>query len=226
MKHSSQEELRGSLLRRFRTSMSAVTCGGHTFEMLHPESAEELISEVDFEQDERLPYWADIWPSARVLATVLELSPSEGTTLLELGCGSGLVASAAAHAGYSVTATDYYADALLFARVNAWGNAGQEIVTRLVDWRDPPDDLGRFERVVASDVLYELPQASQVAALLARTLAPGGLGLLADPGRVAADAFIDRCGKLGMTVSEPEIVPFVEGAIKQLIRVYRIQLNT
>ncbi|MDB4908729.1 MAG: hypothetical protein JWO05_3513 [Gemmatimonadetes bacterium] len=221
-----QEELRGSLLRRFRTSLSAITCAAHTFEILHPESAEELISEVDFEQDERLPYWADVWPSARVLATVLALSPSEGTSLLELGCGAGLVASAAARAGYEVTATDYYADALLFARVNAWGNAGREIATRLVDWRDPPADLGRFERVVASDVLYELPQAKLVAAMLVRCLEPGGLALLADPGRVAADAFIQVCGTVGLRVSEPEVVPFEEGAIRQLIRVYRITVNS
>ncbi|MFM8780678.1 MAG: methyltransferase domain-containing protein, partial [Gemmatimonadota bacterium] len=41
-------------------------------------------------------------------------------TALELGCGLGLVTLAAQRAGYAVTATDYYEDALRFAARNTW----------------------------------------------------------------------------------------------------------
>jgi len=40
-----------------------------------PRSADDLISEADFVNDDRLPYWADLWPSATVLATYLEHHP-------------------------------------------------------------------------------------------------------------------------------------------------------
>ena len=48
-------------------------------------------------------------------------------------------------------ATDYYADALLFARRNSLRNVKREPETRLVDWRAFPTDLGRFDLVLASD---------------------------------------------------------------------------
>jgi len=43
--------------------------------------------------------------------------PGKGKRALELGCGLGLVTNRRAlRAGYDVLATDYYEDALLFAR--------------------------------------------------------------------------------------------------------------
>ena len=71
-------------------------------------------------------------------------------------------------------ATDYHADALEFTAANAVRHALANVDTRLVDWRKPPDDLGTFDVVAASDVLDERPQAALVAAALARTIAPGG----------------------------------------------------
>ena len=53
---------------RFAVVETRVDVAGRRFDLLHPRSADELISEDEFDVDERLPYWADIWPSARVLA--------------------------------------------------------------------------------------------------------------------------------------------------------------
>ena len=55
-----------------------------------------------------------------------------------------------------------------------------------MDWRKLPDDLGTFDVVAASDVLDERPQAALVAAVLARTIAPGGVGLVSDLSRRSA----------------------------------------
>src|SRR5262249_23673214 len=148
-------ELESSLERRFRVAETRVDIGDRAFAIRHPANAEELISEEDFERDERLPYWADIWPSARVLAARLLEQNGAGRPLIELGCGAGLVSSAAAVAGFDVVATDYYDDALRFTRLNAHRNSGSDITTRLLDWRAMPSDLARFDVVVASDVLYE-----------------------------------------------------------------------
>ena len=89
-----------------------------------PRNADDLISEADFAKDDRLPYWADLWPAAIVLAQFLEQralnerasgTARQGTRALELGCGLGLVTTAATRAGYDVLATDYYEDATLLA---------------------------------------------------------------------------------------------------------------
>lgn len=216
------DALERSLRRRFRTSSSTVDVGGVPTTLLHPANADELISEAEFDEDERLPYWADVWPSSTVLAGIVASLDGEGRTALELGCGLGLVASAATRAGFAVTATDYYEDALRFAAVNAWRNTGRAIATRHVDWRRLPTDLGRFDLVVASDVLYEPPYAVLVAAALEATLAPAGRGLVADPGRLATPAFVDACGERGMRASRTGRHPWESGDIRQTIDLYEI----
>jgi predicted nicotinamide N-methyase len=213
-----------SLERRFVTVVDEVPVGAGSMGILRPRAAEELIDEAEFEADERLPYWADVWPSARVLAARLLAEPGAGRSLLELGCGSGVGAVAALRADFAVTITDYYADALLFARANAWRLAGREPdEARLVDWRSFPDDLGHFDVVAASDVLYERPYAALVARAFARTLARGGLGLLTDPGRVFAPAFVEAARSLGLLVGEPELHAIDANGTQQTIRLYTIR---
>jgi ETFB lysine methyltransferase len=217
------EALVRDLERRFVTEVEDVAVGATRLQVLRPRSAEDLISEEDFAQDERLPYWADVWPSSRVLAARLLAEHGAGRSLLELGCGVGLVAMAAARAGFAVTVTDYYEDALLFARANVWRATGEEPEARLVDWRAMPRDLGRFDVVVASDVLYERPYAQLVARALALTLARGGMALVADPGRVAAPAFLDAATALGLDVREPEVHAIDANGVGQTIRLHALR---
>lgn len=211
-----------ALRRRFDVVESDVEVGDATFHVLRPRSAEALISEDDFARDERLPYWADVWPSSIVLAERLLGAAGAGRSLLELGCGLGVVALAAARAGYDVTVSDYYEDATAFARVNL-ARADYAAAARTLDWRHLPDDLPTWDVVVASDVLYERPYAEFVAAVIARTLAPGGVGLVADPGRIAAPAFVDAARVIGLTVAEPDVVPIDVGTVRQRIALYELR---
>lgn len=214
--------LEATLRRRFRVAESTTTIGGHELSILHPESAEELIDEEEFALDERLPYWADLWPSARVLGERLLGMEPRGRRLLELGCGAGLVAACAARAGFAVTATDYYDDALEFTRVNAWRNAAVHIATRSLDWRRLPQDIGRFDVIVASDVLYERPYAALVAEVIARALAPAGTAIIADPGRLALGEFLSEARRRKLDPAEPERVHFAEGKIRQVIQLHEL----
>ncbi|MGZ8468613.1 MAG: class I SAM-dependent methyltransferase [Gemmatirosa sp.] len=194
-----------------------------SFDILRPRSAEELIDEDAFAHDERLPYWADVWPSARVLASHLLQEGGRGRRLLELGCGSGLVAAAAARAGFAVTASDYYAEALEFTRANVRRASGIDCETRIVDWRAMPADLGHFDRVVASDVLYERPYAALVARALVQTLARGRVAYVTDPGRLAAPEFVEQAGALGLDVGEPAVHDVEGYGTRQTIRLYRLR---
>jgi ETFB lysine methyltransferase len=210
------------LRSRFEVSSAEVPLEGRVLHVLHPHSAEDLIDEAAFERDERLPYWADIWPSSLVLASRLLEMEGRGRALLELGCGVGLVTVAASLAGFAVVATDYYADALEFTLANARLNGVAEPRTRLVDWRALPSDLGRFDVVVASDVLYERPYASLVAGAFAATLDVDGVGILADPGRVAAPSFLAEGALQRLTIRSADRVPYVAGNIRQTIDIYEI----
>jgi predicted nicotinamide N-methyase len=215
-------EVEQALRRRFRVVESTIEIAGDPIEILHPASAEDLINEADFERDERLPYWAELWPSARVLAEQVATEEPAGRTLLELGCGAGLVATCASLTGFTVCASDYYEDALQFAFVNAWRNGAGAIATAHIDWRSPPRGIGVFDAVVASDVLYEQPYGALVARVIASALAPTGVALIADPGRMAVDSFTRALDEAGLELIERPTFPFVEGEIRQTITVFRI----
>jgi predicted nicotinamide N-methyase len=196
-----------ALTSRFDTACTTVVAGGIPFTIWHPRDAEVLISEDDFARDERLPYWADLWPSAVALAGLVARSDGRGRRFLELGCGSGLVSAAALRVGFDVTATDYYADALAFARLNGLENAGRPPETRLLDFRHPPGDIGRFEVVAAADVLYERPYGPLVAVAIGAALAAGGTAWIADPGRIGASGFLEALPAAGLRLLEREPVP-------------------
>jgi predicted nicotinamide N-methyase len=212
-----------ALAHRFVLAEQDVRVGDHLVSLLKPRNPDDLISEADFVRDERLPYWADLWPSSIVLANHVAQERGAGRSLLELGCGLGLVTVAAMLAGYDVLSTDYYEDALLFTAENARRTVGSAPAVRMVNWRGLPDDLGTYERLLAADVLYEGEYGPLVAEVLARVLAPSGRATIADPGRVAAAEFVSRCEALGLHVDAQLEIPFDEGAIHQRIRLYDVR---
>jgi predicted nicotinamide N-methyase len=216
------EALVGAVIRRFRTSVEDATVDEHTFSILKPANSDDLIREEDFVKDERLPYWADVWPSSIILAGKLLELDGHGKTALELGCGVGLSTLAATRAGYDVLATDYYEDALDVTRANVFRNLGTIARTRLVDWRHLPLDLGTFDLIFASDVLYENEYAKLLPILLRGLLSTEGIALIADPGRVAAPVFVEACGEHGLVIQKKETRPFEAGEIRQKIDIYEI----
>lgn len=224
------EALNAALARRFNLTQVTVQVGegsaSRQIELIKPANADHLISEADYVHDERLPYWADLWPSARVLAGVLLSEQGQGRTLLEMGCGLGLDTIAAMLAGFEVTSTDYYEDALHVARSNARRNMGAEPTARLVNWREWPDDLGQFDVVVAADVLYEKEYASLVAQCLTKALKPNGVAIIADPGRLALPAFREQLVQNRMAISNTVVIPFAEDQVRQSIQIMRIVWNT
>lgn len=207
-----------------------------------PRNPDDLISEADFAEDDRLPYWADLWPAAIVLAGLLEqralqegaARDASGTAhaaprALELGCGLGLVTIAAMRAGYDVLATDYYADSTLLTARNALRVTGREPALRMVDWRAFPDDLGTFDVVLAADVLYEKAYAPLVAEAIKRTLAPDGRALVSDQGRVALGLFLEEAIARGLTPrivhfeTRPTNPPAPEGSQVHAITIYELR---
>lgn len=213
--------------RKYSTAFEDVRVGreatARTFTLYKPANADHLISEADYVMDERLPYWADLWPSARVLAGALLDHDGRGRRLLEMGCGLGLDTTAAMAAGFEVTATDYYEDAIHMARGNAARNLAREPQVRMVNWREWPDDLGTFDVVIAADVLYEKEYATLVGSCIARALAPNGEAIIADPGRLALPAFRDQLPAAGLELVRTEVVPYEDGVIKQSVQLLHLR---
>jgi predicted nicotinamide N-methyase len=166
--------------------------GRVAYRIAHPVSADDLIDEEDFDRDERLPYWAELWPSALALARHLSARDLTGVRAIELGCGVGLPTIVALARGAKVLATDHYEDALEFTAHNATTNLDREPDTALLDWRTPDiEGLGTFDLVLAADVLYERKNAAALADLVPKLLAPGGKAVFADPRRDEAPVYLE-----------------------------------
>ena len=175
-----------------------VVVGDRSLLVLLPRDSEALIDEERFAREEFLPYWAELWPSARALACAVAELPFAGLAVTELGCGLGLPSLVAAAAGARVLASDWAPEALPFVAENARRNG---VVVDLLEcsWAEPAALVARgpFDVVLASDVLYERANVPLIAALLPRLVRCGGLVLLADPGRPALDAFLAAMAAAG-----------------------------
>lgn len=133
---------------------------------------------------ERSPMFGVVWASGRALAHVVARDEGiPGADVLELACGLALPSLVAAARGARVLATDNHPSAPGFLDVNRV-RAGVSLRYADVDLRDPPDlHPGRFDRVIASDLLFAHDMPALVASAFARWLVPDGVGWLVDPGR-------------------------------------------
>ncbi|HVB07004.1 MAG TPA: methyltransferase domain-containing protein [Acidimicrobiales bacterium] len=163
-----------------------VTVGGMQLDLLRPLDPAALVSEDAFAENEFLPYWAEVWPSALRLADSLP-EHLDGQRVVELGCGIGIPSLVAAARGAEVLATDWAEEALGLLARNAARN-GLNVEVARVDWAAPTALIARapFDLVIAADVLYE---ARNVAWLLALLPQLATHVLLADPGRDHARDF-------------------------------------
>ena len=129
------------------------------------------------------PYWAYYWLGGLALARFVLDRPEvvAGRRVLDLGCGSGLVAIAAAKAGADrVLAVDVDPYALAAVALNAAANGVvvEAVHADLTDGPVPETDL-----ILAGDLFYDPDPAARVEPFLARCRAAGVAVLVGDPRR-------------------------------------------
>ncbi len=103
-----------------------------------------------------------------------EASGVRGQTLLDVGCGGGLLAEEFARAGCRVTGIDPSAASLEVARGHA-RQAGLAIDYQIGAGEHLPFAAASFDLVVCCDVLEHVDDVERVIAEIARTLKPGGI---------------------------------------------------
>lgn len=150
------------------------------------------------------PYWMHLWPGAlalaRRVATASGVGPGCGA--VELGCGLGLPALAAARRGARVVATDWRRAPLAVLARSALDN-GVAVRCVQMDW-GAPALRNQFDLCLGADVGYDTAAAPALAGALAALLRPGGRAWLADSVNTARQTLPDalRANGFALTVGE------------------------
>ena len=142
-------------------------------------------------RDERIPYWADLWPSAHALGRFLirEKAVHAGMRVVEIGCGLGLPG---------------------LVGHNWKRNLQGEAEFKLMDWREPDPSLAA-DLVLASDVAYEARAFDPLPRAFHALCRPGGRILVAEPDRVIARPFLRTLPEHGFAYRSDSMEGELEG---------------
>ncbi|MGE3611778.1 MAG: methyltransferase [Bacteriovoracaceae bacterium] len=138
------------------------------------------------------PYFGVLWPAAEALSVFLSQNSElvKGKKVLELGCGLGYPSLVAKKLGAEVLATDFHPQVEEFFLRNC-RHSNLKCDYKRLNWREGTDEIGLFDVVMGSDVLYESKHPKEVVQGLLRFVKPGGHILLSDPGRNYLQQFIN-----------------------------------
>lgn len=170
-----------------------------------------------------VPYWAIVWPAAQVLAEYISANPSlvSGNSVLDCGCGCGVVAiSAVASGAHCATGCDLDASAIFVGKHNAAANSidvtfeCQDVIAFC--------KMERFDRILVADLFYQREFAADLLAALTEAYQRGSDVIIADSGRpfLAKENLIEiHCQKAATSFD-------VEGCQSRTVRLYRFQQST
>jgi predicted nicotinamide N-methyase len=150
---------------------------------------------------EEIPFWSTIWESALALTQWIAAERDwSGRSVLEIGCGTGVVGLAAALCGADVLQTDGSPAAVALARCNAAENGLENVRSAVADWRTWPFRR-RWPVLLASDVAYERVVHPALLGVLNAALASGGAAYFADPARRMSLDFFALAARSGWSVT-------------------------
>jgi predicted nicotinamide N-methyase len=158
--------------------------------------AEEVVPVWEDSERDAPPFWAFAWAGGQALARYILSNPAlvAGKRVLDLACGSGMVAIAAARCGaVSVVANDIDGYAMQATTLNADANEAK-VEFELGDLLSSRYDT---DVVLAGDIFYSREMSGRMLSFLDNCTA--SLVLVGDPGR----AYAPRTGFV--TVAEYDV---------------------
>ncbi len=148
-----------------------------------------------------------LWGAGRVLATLMSDYDVGDRRVLEVGCGLGLASLVLTQRACNITATDLHPEAGAFLQANAALNGHAEVPFLRAGWNDLHDDLGTFDLIIGSDVLYERGHSDLLAAFIDRHARPACDVVVVDPGRHHTGEFRRCMADRGYTAVPPTHPP-------------------
>jgi len=147
-----------------------------------------------------------VWQSSEVLAHLLFDYEIAGKRILEVGCGIGLTSLMLNSRLANITATDYHPEAEQFLLENVLLNKGKKIPFVRTGWADKESDLGTYDLIVGSDLLYEGDHVDLLSGFINQHAKPHCEVIIIDPGRSYHGRFSKKMVTLGYSHSHSKPV--------------------
>lgn len=189
----------------FPHKIKEVTVAGFSYKMAVASNLDELYNTLlakdkndEDVTDERIPYWAELWPSAIALGEYSTNNKEifKGKSVLEIGCGLGLTGMVASRFAKNVLFTDYMQPPLDFVKHNCMLNDLNNVSQQILDWRKPDKALAA-DILIAADVAYERRMFSHLVRAFKHLVKKGGLIIVSEPDRHYARIFFNSLEEKG-----------------------------
>ena len=148
------------------------------------------------------PLFGIIWPSSLVLAHFIHNYKTDSKRILEVGCGMALSSLLLNKQGADITATDYHPEVNKFLQRNVLLNQDKAIPFEQVDWANKNDNLGLYDLIIGSDILYEDNHIELLANFIEAHAKPNCEVIIVDPGRGRKNKLSSRMVEFGFTSSQ------------------------
>jgi ETFB lysine methyltransferase len=129
------------------------------------------------------PLFGMIWASSEALAEIMLDYHITGKRVLEVGCGMALVSHLLNLRGADITAMDIHPVVGDFLASNASLNNCDPIPFLNASWGDMHTDLGKFDLILGSDILYEPKHIKTLASFIDNHASKHSEVIIMDPDR-------------------------------------------
>jgi predicted nicotinamide N-methyase len=151
------------------------------------------------------PLFGVLWASSEILARMMHTHDIKGKRILEVGCGIGLASLVLNKRLADITATDYHPEAENYLLINTELNETNVIPFTRTGWDDEETELGLFDIIIGSDLLYESGHAESLSEFIHQHAKPKCKILLIDPGRKHHARFSKNMVTLGYSHTQSKI---------------------
>lgn len=143
------------------------------------------------------PLFGMVWPSARMLANAMQTYDIAGKRILEIGCGLALASLVIHRRLGDITASDCHPLTADFLADNVLRNGLPHLKYQTGHWGRENLALGKFDLIIASDVLYERDQPETLSQFIHQHSADPVNIIVLDPDRGNRNGFCRKMAALG-----------------------------
>lgn len=143
------------------------------------------------------PLFGQVWPTSVAMAMNINRLELAGKRVLEIGCGIGLCSIVLHRMGMDITASDYHPRVPEFLEQNILRNGMAPIRYEVGNWDTENPELGRFDLMLGSDILYQPDHVHLVSRFIDRHSSDDVEVVIGDPNRGNRSRFTGRMLDLG-----------------------------